>query len=54
MATFKFPLAYMGRRKIGLYCYLTRYFDKSFTEMFFSSLIVAMATERLNADLKLL
>ena len=46
----------MGIGKIGLHCYLTvDILIEVFTEMFFFFfLIVAMATERLNADLKLL
>ena len=43
----------MGKGKIGLYCYLTRYFDKRFTEMFSSFFsIVVMATESLKSWLK--
>ena len=34
MATLNFHRFIMGKVKVGLYFYLTRYFDKSFTVMF--------------------
>ena len=34
MATLSFHRFVMGKMKVGLYFYLTRYFDKSFTVMF--------------------
>ena len=37
MATLNFHRFIMEKVKVGLYFYLTRYFDKSFTVMFLSS-----------------